>query len=101
MEKRELFNWKRCIYLLLAALLPALGGYAQKMTVKGVVVDATNEPIIGANVVEKGTTNGIITDLDGNFTATSRCRSSEVLRSFSPSSAISLKNFRPPHSPCA
>ena len=68
MEKRELFNWKRCIYLLLAALLPALGGYAQKMTVKGVVVDATNEPIIGANVVEKGTTNGIITDLDGNFT---------------------------------
>lgn len=68
MEKRERFNWKRCIYLLLAALLPALGGYAQKMTVKGVVVDATNEPIIGANVVEKGTTNGIITDLDGNFT---------------------------------
>ena len=68
MEKRELFNWKRCIYLLLAALLPALGGYAQKMTVKGVVVDATNEPIIGANVVEKGTTNGIVTDLDGNFT---------------------------------
>lgn len=97
MEKRELFNWKRCIYLLLAALLPALGGYAQKMTVKGVVVDATNEPIIGANVVEKGTTNGIITDLDGNFTLSVE-RGATLVFSFI---GFSLKNFRPPHSPCA
>ena len=32
------------------------------------MVDQTGEPIIGANVVVKGTTNGIITDLDGRFT---------------------------------
>ena len=31
------------------------------------VVDATGEPIIGASVVEKGTTNGIVTDIDGKF----------------------------------
>lgn len=37
-------------------------------TVKGKVTDIKGEPIIGANVIEKGTTNGIITDLDGNFT---------------------------------
>ena len=35
--------------------------------VTGIVKDEKGEPIIGANVVEKGTTNGIITDIDGNF----------------------------------
>ena len=35
---------------------------------KGVVKDATGEPVIGASVVVKGTTNGTITDIDGNFT---------------------------------
>lgn len=35
--------------------------------IKGTVVDANNEPIIGANVIVKGTTNGVITDIDGNF----------------------------------
>lgn len=34
------------------------------------MVDANNEPVIGANVVVKGTTNGIITDVDGNFALT-------------------------------
>lgn len=35
--------------------------------VKGTIVDASGEPIIGANVVVKGTANGTITDIDGNF----------------------------------
>ena len=39
----------------------------QSKTIKGVVVDQSGLPVIGANVIEKGTTNGIITDLDGNF----------------------------------
>ena len=40
-------------------------------TATGVVVDAaTGEPIIGASVLEEGTTNGTITDFDGNFTIT-------------------------------
>ena len=41
---------------------------AQTKAVTGVVVDATGEPIIGASVLEIGTTNGTITDVDGNFT---------------------------------
>lgn len=41
---------------------------ADKITVTGVVFDENNEPVIGANVTEVGTTNGIITDFDGNFT---------------------------------
>lgn len=43
--------------------------FAQK-TVKGTVFDETGQPVIGANVLEKGTTNGRITDIDGNFTLT-------------------------------
>ena len=37
-------------------------------TVSGLVKDANGEPIIGANIVEKGTTNGTITDIDGKYT---------------------------------
>ncbi|MEY8489092.1 SusC/RagA family TonB-linked outer membrane protein [Tannerellaceae bacterium 33-180] len=39
-----------------------------KKKVSGTVVDRNGEPVIGVNVVEKGTTNGTITDLDGKFT---------------------------------
>ena len=35
--------------------------------IKGCIKDSSGEPIVGANVVEKGTTNGAITDIDGNF----------------------------------
>lgn len=38
-----------------------------KRQIKGKVVDAAGETVIGANVLEKGTTNGVITDIDGNF----------------------------------
>jgi TonB-linked SusC/RagA family outer membrane protein len=39
-------------------------------TVGGTVVDANSEPIIGANVIENGTTNGIVTDVEGKFSLT-------------------------------
>ena len=39
----------------------------QARTVTGTVVDESGIPIIGANILEKGTTNGVITDIDGNF----------------------------------
>ena len=40
---------------------------ANDLKIKGTVVDETNQPVIGANIVVEGTTNGTITDLDGNF----------------------------------
>ena len=53
------------VFLALTMALPAL---AQKsVTFKGVVVDTTGEPIIGASVKVVGTTTGTITDLDGKF----------------------------------
>ena len=42
--------------------------YAQTIEATGTVVDPTGEAIIGATILEKGTSNGTITDLDGNFT---------------------------------
>jgi TonB-linked SusC/RagA family outer membrane protein len=54
------------VILLLFAL--PLGIFAQTITVQGTVVDTTGEPIIGATVIETGTTNGAVTDYDGNYT---------------------------------
>lgn len=40
----------------------------QSSTIRGTVVDANGIPVIGASVLVKGTSNGTITDIDGNFT---------------------------------
>ncbi|NDV59015.1 TonB-dependent receptor [Bacteroides sp. 519] len=53
--------------IVLCALLTPFNAFAQSIQLKGTVVDNTKEPIIGANVMEKGTTNGLITDIYGNF----------------------------------
>ena len=51
---------------------------AQQYEVRGTVTDLKGEPIIGANVLVKGTTNGVITDIDGNYSISS-VESSSVL----------------------
>lgn len=43
---------------------------AKNKIINGVITDETGTPIIGANVIEKGTTNGVITDIDGQFSLT-------------------------------
>ena len=58
---------KKTIFLILC-LLCSIGAMAQKKSITGVVTDATGESVIGASVVEVGTTNGVITDIDGKFT---------------------------------
>lgn len=55
---------KRLFYILAVALLPMM---VQAKVVTGQVTDMNGEPIIGANVVVKGTTAGTITDFDGNY----------------------------------
>ncbi len=52
---------------------------AQDNHITGTIVDANGEPIIGANITVKGTTNGTITDFDGNFTLIG-VKSSDVLQ---------------------
>ena len=56
--------------LILALSLIGTSVFAQTKQVTGVVKDATGETVIGASVVEKGTTNGVITDFDGVFKLT-------------------------------
>ena len=51
-----------------ASDLPVSNAVQQTIKITGKVIDNTGMPIIGANVVIKGTTNGTITDMDGNFT---------------------------------
>ena len=51
--------------------------YAQNRTLKGVVVDDTEMGVIGAAVMVKGTTNGVATDIDGNFEL--NCKNGDVL----------------------
>lgn len=54
----------------------------QSASVRGKVTDANGEPIIGANVQEKGTVNGVITDIDGNFTLNLTSKTSKIIISF-------------------
>lgn len=60
-------NFKPVGIWVLFCLIP-LWAFSQNITVNGVVKDASGLSVIGASVVEKGTTNGTITDFDGNFT---------------------------------
>lgn len=45
---------------------------AKSRNISGNVVDAKGEPLIGVTVIEKGTTNGAVTDLDGNYKITTK-----------------------------
>ena len=71
MKRRKNLNfsdyWKGGLISLLLCICTT-NVFAQGKTVKGTVMDGANIPVIGANVIEKGTTNGTITDLDGAFT---------------------------------
>ncbi len=58
---------KKSLVLFLMAMLVSVTALAQS-TIKGKVVDEAGEAIIGASVMIKGSSQGTVTDLDGNFT---------------------------------
>ena len=60
----------RTVMTVLCFLMLAIGLRAQNRTVTGKVVDQVGNPLVGVNVIEKGTMNGTMTDLDGLFTIT-------------------------------
>ena len=53
--------------LIICCLCTYMLAFAQQRTVTGTVVDDLGQPLIGVSILEKGTTNGVITDMDGNF----------------------------------
>lgn len=55
---------------------------SQRILVTGIVTDTQGEPVIGANVVQKGTTNGVISDLDGRYSITVSDRKAALVYSF-------------------
>lgn len=65
LKKTQAFRYMLSVGCLLFFF--SIGMFAQQQTVKGVVKDVTGEPIIGASVLVKGTSNGTITNLDGAF----------------------------------
>lgn len=69
-KQRRLFPSQVARWMLLMLFLAGTSvvALAQQTTVKGTVLDPAGEPVIGANIKVKGTSNGTITDLDGNFT---------------------------------
>ena len=58
---------KRLLLSLLLTVIMSIAAFAQNQTFTGTVVDANGEPVIGATIVQKGTSNTTVTDFDGNF----------------------------------
>lgn len=67
MRKSKVLIGGKILFLLLCILFPT-GAFAQRIDVRGVITDNSGEPIIGAAVQEKGTFNGIATDVNGAYT---------------------------------
>ena len=85
MQRKKTFDsFRRCKVVILSVLMSfcMTAAFAQSGAVKGKVLDEQGEPIIGANIVEKGTTNGTITDIDGNYTLSGVKPSSVLVFSF-------------------
>jgi TonB-linked SusC/RagA family outer membrane protein len=66
-KRRSRFLSSKSLLLFLSLFLFCSATYAQK-TIRGQVVDATGEPVIGASIALKGTSLGTASDIDGNFT---------------------------------
>lgn len=64
------------------ANIPHLQITQQASSCKGTVKDAMGEPIIGASVMVEGTTNGVITDLDGNFSLSNVQKGASIIISY-------------------
>jgi len=58
---------KKTMFLIAGLFLSLCVGFAQKQTVRGVVVDESGQSVIGASVSQKGVSNGTVTDMDGAF----------------------------------
>ena len=60
---------KRLLSLLLTVIL-SIAAFAQNQTFTGIIVDSSGEPVIGATIVQKGTSNTVASDFDGSFSIT-------------------------------
>jgi len=73
---------RKFLFTIVAFVLSGVMAFAQTKTVTGTIVDEFGEPIIGANVLVKGTTNGAVTDIDGNYSITGVSNADELVVSY-------------------
>ena len=70
-------------------------GVMQSVAVKGTIMDTYGIPVIGASILEKGTTNGVITDIDGNFTLNVSSKDAVLVISYIGYKTLELKASDP------
>lgn len=61
MEKHRFLMWFALLFI------GVVSGYAQQLAITGRVLDSKKEPLIGVTILLKGSANGTVTDIDGNF----------------------------------
>lgn len=76
-QMRNLFK-----LIIIVSILTLTTGYISAQTVNGVVVDKKGEPVIGATILEKGTSNGTITNYNGEFSLVLKTKNSAVIVSY-------------------
>ena len=81
-SKCESWLGRKFLFTVVAFVLSGVMAFAQTKTVTGTIVDEFGEPIIGANVLVKGTTNGAVTDIDGNYSITGVSNADELVVSY-------------------
>lgn len=70
----------KTIFFMIIALISFSSLFAQQTQIRGMVVDAkSNEPLIGVSILEKGTSNGAITNVNGEFSITASIGSTLVI----------------------
>lgn len=80
-EKHFFKSFQKAVLLTFFALLSSSVLFAQ-IQLKGTISDAAGTPLIGVNVIEKGTTNGTVTDLDGSFALSVKSSNSVLALSY-------------------
>lgn len=83
MKKMMKPKWPgRRLFALMAGMFVTLQVFAQQITVKGIIKDTSGEPLIGANVVVKGTVDGVVSDPEGRYTLQGVAPQSTLLFSY-------------------
>lgn len=80
-QKQQKYPFSKAVGIFLTFLLISSYGFSQSTTVNGSILDEGGLPVPGVNVIEKGTTNGVVADFDGNYSITANSNGTLVFSS--------------------
>lgn len=81
---------KNILFSIMLLSLSCLAANGQ-IKIQGTVVDTNNNPLIGVNIIEKGTVNGVITDIDGTYTMNVAGENAEIIFSYISYKTLTVK----------